>query len=165
MSRWRLHQRLTRRLARATLLSLIRIIDAVSYLYPMRKSPFEPCIPTKAAKVPDRPEWIHEIKHDGYRLIVQREGKRTDRFGSKIVCRRLKLAVFDTCLPRAGHDFCAFQMQTATRFTSDSRVSHASRDGPRVHDTWRVRASPDRACRQGRDPYRRKGRDGGERLA
>ena len=22
------------------------------------------------------PEWIHEIKHDGYRLIVQREGKR-----------------------------------------------------------------------------------------
>ena len=26
--------------------------------------------------VPDRPEWIHEIKHDGYRLIVQRDGKR-----------------------------------------------------------------------------------------
>ena len=26
-------------------------------------------------KVPDRPEWIHEIKHDGYRLIVQRDGK------------------------------------------------------------------------------------------
>ena len=21
-------------------------------------------------------DWIHEIKHDGYRLIVQREGKR-----------------------------------------------------------------------------------------
>ena len=33
---------------------------------------FRPCIPTKAAKVPDRPEWIHEIKHDGYRLIVHR---------------------------------------------------------------------------------------------
>jgi hypothetical protein len=55
------------------------------------------------------PDWIHEIKHDGYRLIVQREGKRTDRFGSKIVCRRLKLAVFDTCLPRAGHDFAPFR--------------------------------------------------------
>ena len=37
---------------------------------------FEPCIPTRGAKVPDRPEWIHEIKHDGYRLIVQREGQR-----------------------------------------------------------------------------------------
>jgi ATP-dependent DNA ligase len=42
----------------------------------MLRFPFVPCIPTKAAKVPDRPEWIHEIKHDGYRLIVQRDGKR-----------------------------------------------------------------------------------------
>ena len=46
----------------------------------MIKSPFAPCIPTKAAKVPDRPEWIHEIKHDGYRLIVQREGNRVRLF-------------------------------------------------------------------------------------
>jgi ATP-dependent DNA ligase len=30
--------------------------------------------------VPDRPEWIHEVKHDGYRLIVQREGKRVRLF-------------------------------------------------------------------------------------
>ena len=30
--------------------------------------------------LPDRPEWIHEIKHDGYRLIVQRDGKRVRLF-------------------------------------------------------------------------------------
>ena len=42
----------------------------------MLKSPFEPCIPSGGKKVPDRPEWIHEIKHDGYRLIVQRDGER-----------------------------------------------------------------------------------------
>jgi bifunctional non-homologous end joining protein LigD len=46
----------------------------------MPKSTFEPCIPTKATQVPDRPEWIHEIKHDGYRLIVQRDGKRVRLF-------------------------------------------------------------------------------------
>src|SRR6476659_5357785 len=46
----------------------------------MLKSPFEPCIPTKSAKVPDRPEWLHEIKHDGYRLIVQRDGQRIRLF-------------------------------------------------------------------------------------
>jgi bifunctional non-homologous end joining protein LigD len=46
----------------------------------MQKSPFQPCIPTRAAKVPDRPDWIHEIKHDGYRLIVQREDKRVRLF-------------------------------------------------------------------------------------
>jgi hypothetical protein len=39
-----------------------------------------PCIPTKAAKVPDRPGWIHEIKHDGYQLIIQRDGKRVRLF-------------------------------------------------------------------------------------
>jgi bifunctional non-homologous end joining protein LigD len=46
----------------------------------MQKSAFETCIPTKAAKVPDRPEWIHEIKHDGCRLIVQRDGQRVRLF-------------------------------------------------------------------------------------
>jgi bifunctional non-homologous end joining protein LigD len=33
-----------------------------------------PCIPTRAYKVPTGPDWIHEIKHDGYRLQVRREG-------------------------------------------------------------------------------------------
>ena len=42
----------------------------------MPKSAFEPCIPTRGTTVPTGPEWIHEIKHDGYRLIVQRDGKR-----------------------------------------------------------------------------------------
>jgi bifunctional non-homologous end joining protein LigD len=45
----------------------------------MPKSAIEPCIPSRG-KVPDRPEWIHEIKHDGYRLIVQRDGKRVRLF-------------------------------------------------------------------------------------
>ena len=42
--------------------------------------PFPPCLPTRATKVPDRPEWIHEVKHDGYRLTVQRDGKRVRLF-------------------------------------------------------------------------------------
>jgi bifunctional non-homologous end joining protein LigD len=42
----------------------------------MRKLAFEPCIPTRGTKVPAGSDWIHEIKHDGYRLIVVREGKR-----------------------------------------------------------------------------------------
>ena len=37
---------------------------------------YQPCIPTRRAEVPAGPDWFHEIKHDGYRLIVQREGKR-----------------------------------------------------------------------------------------
>jgi bifunctional non-homologous end joining protein LigD len=30
----------------------------------------DPCIPTLAAK-PSGPDWVHEIKHDGHRLIVR----------------------------------------------------------------------------------------------
>jgi bifunctional non-homologous end joining protein LigD len=34
----------------------------------------EPCLPTRAANPPSGPDWVHEIKHDGYRLIVRRDG-------------------------------------------------------------------------------------------
>lgn len=42
----------------------------------MRKPEFLPCLPTRGTKVPDGADWIHEIKHDGYRLIVVRDGGR-----------------------------------------------------------------------------------------
>jgi bifunctional non-homologous end joining protein LigD len=35
---------------------------------------FEPCIPTAADRPPSGPGWLHEIKHDGYRLIARRDG-------------------------------------------------------------------------------------------
>jgi ATP-dependent DNA ligase len=31
---------------------------------------YEPCIATCGTEVPAGPDWLHEIKHDGYRLIV-----------------------------------------------------------------------------------------------
>src|SRR5215218_7300460 len=37
---------------------------------------FPPCLPTRANRVATGPEWVHEIKHDGYRLIVRRDGDR-----------------------------------------------------------------------------------------
>jgi ATP-dependent DNA ligase len=35
---------------------------------------FDFCIPTRGTKVPDRADWLHEIKYDGYRLRVERDG-------------------------------------------------------------------------------------------
>jgi bifunctional non-homologous end joining protein LigD len=46
----------------------------------MQKSTFEPCIPTRGTKVPAGKDWLHEIKHDGYRLIVHRDGARVRLF-------------------------------------------------------------------------------------
>jgi bifunctional non-homologous end joining protein LigD len=34
----------------------------------------DPCIPSLAHKPPSGPDWVHEVKHDGYRLIVRRDG-------------------------------------------------------------------------------------------
>ena len=39
-----------------------------------------PCIPTRAYKVPAGSDWVHEIKHDGYRLQVRREGEAVHLF-------------------------------------------------------------------------------------
>ncbi|MBV9591547.1 MAG: DNA ligase [Hyphomicrobiales bacterium] len=36
---------------------------------------FRPCLPTRVAKPPTGPHFIHEIKADGFRLIARREGK------------------------------------------------------------------------------------------
>ena len=33
----------------------------------------EPCLPSSADKPPSGPEWVHEIKHDGYRLMARRD--------------------------------------------------------------------------------------------
>jgi hypothetical protein len=79
----------------------------------MPKSPFEPCIPTRAAKVPDREGWLHEIKHDGYRLIVQREAKRVRLF------------------TRNGHDW-------SDRYPLISEAAQAARlpDGATIYCLW-----------------------------
>jgi ATP-dependent DNA ligase len=37
---------------------------------------FEFCVPTAGKQVPSGSDWIHEIKYDGYRFRVEREGKR-----------------------------------------------------------------------------------------
>jgi bifunctional non-homologous end joining protein LigD len=33
-----------------------------------------PCLPTKADKLPSGGEWLHEIKHDGFRVIARKNG-------------------------------------------------------------------------------------------
>ena len=43
----------------------------------------EPCLPSLATKPPSGSEWIHEIKHDGYRLMICR-----DTAGIRLLTRR-----------------------------------------------------------------------------
>jgi bifunctional non-homologous end joining protein LigD len=43
----------------------------------------EPCIPTAARVPPADPGWLHEIKHDGYRLMARLEGRRVRLFSRR----------------------------------------------------------------------------------
>jgi ATP-dependent DNA ligase len=38
-----------------------------------RSGSIEPCLPSSAERPPSGPDWIHEIKHDGYRLMARRD--------------------------------------------------------------------------------------------
>ena len=42
-------------------------------------STFKFCLPTSARAVPDRPNWLHEVKYDGYRMMLIRDGERVRR--------------------------------------------------------------------------------------
>jgi bifunctional non-homologous end joining protein LigD len=42
----------------------------------IRKLEYLPCIPTRGTEVPTGPDFFHEIKQDGYRLVVERQGTR-----------------------------------------------------------------------------------------
>ena len=39
-------------------------------------SRYEPCLPSPAKHPPAGSGWIHEIKHDGFRILAQRDANR-----------------------------------------------------------------------------------------
>ena len=63
----------SRRCANALRLFAARNRSSKAYLAAMK---FEFCLPTRATIVPAAPEWFHEMKYDGYRLRVERDGER-----------------------------------------------------------------------------------------
>jgi bifunctional non-homologous end joining protein LigD len=55
-----------------------------------------PCLPTKTDKLPSGSQWLHEIRHDGFRIIVRKDGERVtlcSRPGNDFT-RRFPLIVF-----------------------------------------------------------------------
>jgi ATP-dependent DNA ligase len=41
-----------------------------------------PCLPTKTDKLPSGGQWLHEIKHDGFRIIARKSGSRMKLYSS-----------------------------------------------------------------------------------
>ena len=43
---------------------------------PILRAMFEFCLPTRSTTVPTGSDWLHEVKYDGYRLRLERDGDR-----------------------------------------------------------------------------------------
>jgi hypothetical protein len=41
-----------------------------------------PCLPTKTDKLPSGSDWLHEIKHDGFRVIARKKSTRVRLYRS-----------------------------------------------------------------------------------
>ena len=54
---------------------MARNLVANAYLGGMLKA-FDFCIPTRATAFPHGEDWLHEVKYDGYRLRLERDGDR-----------------------------------------------------------------------------------------
>ena len=62
----------------------------------------EPCLPTPAKAPPSGPGWIHEIKHDGFRIMARRDGARVrliSRHGNDFTARFPVIASAVAALP------------------------------------------------------------------
>jgi hypothetical protein len=57
-----------------------RHLEDLLQIFPCRKR-LAPIVPTTAKAVPTGPDYIHEIKYDGYRLMVARSGDRVRLIG------------------------------------------------------------------------------------
>ncbi len=62
----------------------------------------EPCLPRPARKPPPGPGWLHEIKHDGFRIMAQRTDSRVrllTRKGNDFASRFPQIVAAVTALP------------------------------------------------------------------
>ena len=68
----------------------------------IRRLTLQPSFPRPAKEPPAGPGWIHEIKHDGFRILARREGGRMrlfTRHGTDFTARYPKIAAAFASLP------------------------------------------------------------------
>jgi bifunctional non-homologous end joining protein LigD len=65
-----------------------------------------PCLPSKTDKLPSGSEWLHEIKHDGFRVIARKKGAQVRLYSrpgnyrfplivQTLVCLRSRSCIID----------------------------------------------------------------------
>jgi bifunctional non-homologous end joining protein LigD len=68
----------------------------------MNSGSIAPCLPRPAKEPPAGPGWVHEIKHDGFRILARRDAERVRLFtrnGSDFTGRYPKIVAAVESLP------------------------------------------------------------------
>ena len=125
----------------------------------------QPCQPTLVAYPPAGPGWIHEVKHDGYRLIARKDAGRvrlwsrhgtdfTDKMpriveavrnlpvnnalidGEAVVLRLEDIAILSRCAPRPAASKPHSSPSTFSASNATISASKLSRTGERRSSNW-----------------------------
>jgi hypothetical protein len=82
------------------------------------------CIPTRAYRVPSGPGWVHEVKHDGYRLQVHSQGDAVRLFTRRGYdwSKRYPAIVRTAASSAARHSRSMARLWSAVRMASPSSM-------------------------------------------
>jgi bifunctional non-homologous end joining protein LigD len=96
-----------------------------------RQSPtLQPCLPRPAKEPPAGPGWIHEIKHDGFRILARRDAERLrlfTRHGTDFTARYPKIATAVESLPVRSSALDGEAIVVNTRRTSIRSIARRHR--------------------------------------
>jgi ATP-dependent DNA ligase len=95
-----------------------------------------PCQPLLVAKPPAGLGWLHEVKHDGYRIIARKEASRVtlwSRYGTNFTDR----------LPKIAEAICSLTAESAL---IDGEAVAVRPDGHSDFSALRTKAGSARAC-------------------
>jgi bifunctional non-homologous end joining protein LigD len=95
-----------------------------------------PCQPLLVDKPPSGAGWLHEIKHDGYRIIARKDGSRVtlwSRYGTNFTDR----------LPKIAEAICSLAIKSAL---IDGEAVALRPDGHSDFAALRTKAGSARAC-------------------
>ena len=124
----------------------------------------QPCLPTKAPRPPSGALWLHEIKHDGFRVIARKEGERVKLYSrpGNDLTGRFPLIV--EALARLRSRSCIIDGEAVA--CDESGIAQFDRIRHRSHRRQRVplRLRPDRAERRRPAPRSAAGPQGHARV-
>src|SRR5215470_15390338 len=91
-----------------------------------------PCLPTKTDRLPSGSEWLHEIKHDGFRVIARKQGAQVRLYSRHRSDLTYRFPLIVETLSRIGSRSCIIDGEAVA--CDDNGVTSFNRVRYRRHD-------------------------------